>query len=213
VDRRSRRSGDGERPPQAPPGRRQPRRQRAQVHDAGHIEIRASADPDGDGIRITVADSGCGIADDHLPFIFDLYRQAPSGRAHDGCGIGLYIVRRYVEMLGGRVSCGQRARAGGRRSPCDCRAASEAMNVGQAGERGGRRSFRPGGRRCTWSGRRPPSLEQTDRELPGAVGPEFCRLAPLRLCSRHAHPRRPPSSPSLPSTSASRSTSSTRAGS
>ena len=73
--------------------------------ETGHIEVRASRDPAGDGVRITVVDSGCGIAADDLPYIFDLYRQAPSGRTHDGCGIGLYIVRRYVEMLGGRVSC------------------------------------------------------------------------------------------------------------
>jgi signal transduction histidine kinase len=73
--------------------------------EAGHIEVRASRDPAGDGVRITVVDSGCGIAAEDLPYIFDLYRQAPSGRTHDGCGIGLYIVRRYVEMLGGRVSC------------------------------------------------------------------------------------------------------------
>jgi signal transduction histidine kinase len=73
--------------------------------DAGHIDVHAAVDPSGDGVRITVADTGCGIATEHLPFIFDLYRQAPSDRAHDGCGIGLYIVRRYVEMLGGRVIC------------------------------------------------------------------------------------------------------------
>jgi PAS domain S-box-containing protein len=109
--------------------------------DAGHIEIQATPDPDGDGVRITVADSGCGIAAEHLPFIFDLYRQAPSARAHDGCGIGLYIVRRYVEMLGGRVSC---ASAPGQGTTFTVRLprSSEAMSVGNA-ERG-RRQFRPG---------------------------------------------------------------------
>ena len=111
--------------------------------DAGHIEVRASLDPDGDGIRITVADSGCGIADDHLPFIFDLYRQAPSGRAHDGCGIGLYIVRRYVEMLGGRVSC---ASAPGQGTTFTVRLprSSEAMSAATPERGGGRRGFRPG---------------------------------------------------------------------
>jgi signal transduction histidine kinase len=80
--------------------------------DAGHIEIRAAFDASADAVRISVADTGCGISPEHLPFIFDLYRQAPSGRAHDGCGIGLYIVRRYVEMLGGRVTCTSRLGAG-----------------------------------------------------------------------------------------------------
>jgi signal transduction histidine kinase len=72
--------------------------------DMGHITIRAVVAPP-DSVRITVTDSGCGITPDHVPFIFDLYRQAPSGRAHDGCGLGLYIVRRYVEMLQGSVEC------------------------------------------------------------------------------------------------------------
>ncbi len=111
---------------------------------AGHIEIRASRDPAADSVRITVTDSGCGIAADHLPYIFDLYRQAPSGRAHDGCGIGLYIVRRYVEMLGGRVSC---ASAPGQGTTFTVRLprSSEAMSAGSAPERaGGRRGFRPG---------------------------------------------------------------------
>ena len=58
-----------------------------------------------DRVRIRVTDTGCGIDAEHLPNVFELYRQAPSGQAHDGCGIGLYIVRRYVEMLGGRVEC------------------------------------------------------------------------------------------------------------
>jgi two-component system OmpR family sensor kinase len=111
--------------------------------DAGHIEVRASRDPDGDGIRITVADTGCGIGDDHLPFIFDLYRQVPNGRAHDGCGIGLYIVRRYVEMLGGRVSC---ASAPGQGTTFTIRLprSSEAMNAGSGERPGARRPFRPG---------------------------------------------------------------------
>ena len=36
---------------------------------------------------------------------FDLYRQAPSERRNEGCGLGLDIVRRYVELLGGNVAC------------------------------------------------------------------------------------------------------------
>jgi len=104
---------------------------------------RASRDADGDGIRITVTDSGCGIAADHLPYIFDLYRQAPSGRAHDGCGIGLYIVRRYVEMLGGRVSC---ASAPGEGTTFTVRLprSSEAMNAGNGERPAARRPFRAG---------------------------------------------------------------------
>jgi signal transduction histidine kinase len=72
--------------------------------EQGIIDIRASRAEE-NAIRITVSDTGCGIGADHLPFIFDLYRQAPDGRMHDGCGLGLYIVRRYTDMLQGRVHC------------------------------------------------------------------------------------------------------------
>jgi PAS domain S-box-containing protein len=80
--------------------------------ERGVIEVRATAHPRTGGVRLSVRDTGCGIDAAHLPYVFDLYRQAPSERRHDGCGLGLYIVRRYVEMLGGRVSCTSRVGAG-----------------------------------------------------------------------------------------------------
>ncbi len=79
--------------------------------DEGRIAIHACS-ASANSIRIAVTDTGCGISADHVPFIFDLYRQAPSGRAHDGCGLGLYIVRRYVEMLQGSVVCASVPRGG-----------------------------------------------------------------------------------------------------
>jgi PAS domain S-box-containing protein len=55
-------------------------------------------------VAIAVEDTGCGIAEDDLPFVFDLYRQAGNnGASHNGCGIGLYIVHRYCQVLGGHV--------------------------------------------------------------------------------------------------------------
>jgi PAS domain S-box-containing protein len=61
----------------------------------------ASAGPE--RLALTVEDTGCGIAAADLPHIFELYRQAANGGVHNGCGIGLYIVRRYCELLGGHV--------------------------------------------------------------------------------------------------------------
>jgi signal transduction histidine kinase len=79
--------------------------------ERGRIEVRATMDAD-DVVWLRVSDTGCGISADHMPFIFDLYRQAPNGQAHDGWGLGLYIVRRYVEMLHGRVACTSEPRGG-----------------------------------------------------------------------------------------------------
>ena len=54
---------------------------------------------------IAVRDTGVGIAADLLPHVFDLFTQADRSleRRQGGLGIGLTLVRRLVEMHGGRV--------------------------------------------------------------------------------------------------------------
>ena len=58
------------------------------------------------GVRITVADTGVGIAPEALPYLFDRFWQADRsmGRRHGGLGLGLAIVRHLVELHGGEVS-------------------------------------------------------------------------------------------------------------
>ena len=61
----------------------------------------------GDGeIRIVVSDTGQGIRPDFLPHVFEPFRQAESAgrRREAGLGLGLAIVRRVVELHGGRVT-------------------------------------------------------------------------------------------------------------
>jgi PAS domain S-box-containing protein len=57
-------------------------------------------------LEITVSDSGIGIADEFLPFIFDKFRQGDASptRPHGGLGIGLSIVRNLVKIHGGDIS-------------------------------------------------------------------------------------------------------------
>ena len=69
----------------------------------GHIEVSVKREAEGAAVR--VRDNGVGIDAAVLPVIFDLFGQAPRGpdRADGGLGIGLTLVRRLVELHGGRV--------------------------------------------------------------------------------------------------------------
>ena len=69
----------------------------------GRIDLRL--DHTRDGVRIVVKDSGEGIRREFLPHVFDPFRQAEPTRRrrHSGLGLGLAIVRRVVELHGGRA--------------------------------------------------------------------------------------------------------------
>jgi signal transduction histidine kinase len=56
-------------------------------------------------VAIRVRDNGIGISSDLLPYVFDLFAQANHNlaRTQGGLGLGLTLVKRLVEMHGGRV--------------------------------------------------------------------------------------------------------------
>ncbi|HEV7842829.1 MAG TPA: ATP-binding protein, partial [Pyrinomonadaceae bacterium] len=69
----------------------------------GRVQVRlAQADAHA---QIEIADSGEGINQDFLPYVFDRFRQADGSttRPHGGLGLGLAIVRHLVELHGGTV--------------------------------------------------------------------------------------------------------------
>jgi signal transduction histidine kinase len=79
-------------------------------------------------VTITVTDTGRGIPADALEHIFEMFHQLP-GTGGGGVGLGLHIVRRFLEMLGGTVRVESEVGAGTRFTitlPCVAGTASEA---------------------------------------------------------------------------------------
>jgi signal transduction histidine kinase len=68
----------------------------------GTIEVEASRT--GSRASIRVKDSGEGIAPDFLPHVFDPFRQGALRTMRSGLGLGLAIVRRLVDLHGGRIT-------------------------------------------------------------------------------------------------------------
>jgi signal transduction histidine kinase len=66
-------------------------------------------------VRMRIADTGCGIDADALPHIFERFRQGnnTTARSVGGLGLGLFIARRLVEALQGRLIAESAGRGAG----------------------------------------------------------------------------------------------------
>ena len=65
--------------------------------------VRVTADADGDAARVSVADTGCGIAPEAMTHVFERLYQAGGLTVRRGLGLGLFISRALVERQGGRI--------------------------------------------------------------------------------------------------------------
>lgn len=70
------------------------------------VERKQAAKNEKQMLQIAVSDTGIGIAAEHLATLFDPFVQVDSSltREYPGTGLGLALVRRFVEMHGGRVA-------------------------------------------------------------------------------------------------------------
>lgn len=68
--------------------------------DTGVINVRTQFDPDGQTLRLSIADNGPGVPPDQRDKIFEPFH---STKGHGGTGLGLTVARKIVQELGGRI--------------------------------------------------------------------------------------------------------------
>ena len=76
------------------------------IKGGGFLTVRISDRPadDCDNICIEISDTGIGIPERDMPHIFDRFFRSGNSGSETGSGIGLSIVKQYVEMHGGTIS-------------------------------------------------------------------------------------------------------------
>ena len=67
----------------------------------GSIILRQTSDEN--HIRISVSDTGCGIAKGSVSHIFDKFYQEDSSHSKEGNGLGLALVKRVLELMDGEI--------------------------------------------------------------------------------------------------------------
>lgn len=55
-------------------------------------------------LELIISDDGVGISDKDRPFVFQrLFRASATAKSHEGTGIGLYLIKKYLEKMGGTI--------------------------------------------------------------------------------------------------------------
>ena len=73
-------------------------------HEGGRVTLESGASPDGKRVRLSVRDTGPGIAEEHLPLLFTPFERLGAEKTGvEGSGIGLALAKRLVESQGGEL--------------------------------------------------------------------------------------------------------------
>jgi len=73
--------------------------------DSGSVTVSVRSLPDAQVVQFKVTDTGPGISKDSLRIVFEMFQQGDGveRRLLGGVGLGLYIVKKFTELLGGTV--------------------------------------------------------------------------------------------------------------
>jgi two-component system sensor histidine kinase KdpD len=83
----------------------------AALHTPPGTEVRLTARVDDGAMLLVVADNGPGIPVESLPHLFEKFYRAPNART-GGTGLGLSLVKGFVEAQGGQVKAENRPSGG-----------------------------------------------------------------------------------------------------
>jgi Amt family ammonium transporter len=72
----------------------------------GQIKVSSRALPEDKKVEFEISDSGIGIPSEVLPAVFEKFQQLDCSvsRPYPGLGLGLYVAKKFTELLGGELS-------------------------------------------------------------------------------------------------------------
>ncbi|MBU6325810.1 MAG: HAMP domain-containing histidine kinase, partial [Bacteroidetes bacterium] len=80
--------------------------------DAEHGVVKLEAEIGGKGLTVWVRDNGMGIPEEDQKNLFSRFFRARNVTNIDGTGLGLHIVKQYLDLMGGHVVCQSKPEAG-----------------------------------------------------------------------------------------------------